>query len=69
MAALGVEKSVEFCGFVSEARKKQLLQIAWIGAGASTIEGWGLGVIESGACGTPTVASDSPGLRESVPRR
>jgi len=64
--SLGVEKSVEFCGFVSEARKKELMQMAWIGAQTSTIEGWGLGVIEAAACGTPTVASDSPGLRESV---
>jgi glycosyltransferase involved in cell wall biosynthesis len=40
--------------------------MAWVGTQTSTIEGWGLGVIEAGACGTPTVASDSPGLRESV---
>jgi len=66
VASLGLEKSVEFCGFVSEARKRELLQMAWIGAQTSTIEGWGLGVIEAAACGTPTVASDSPGLRESV---
>ncbi|HXI83741.1 MAG TPA: glycosyltransferase family 4 protein [Verrucomicrobiae bacterium] len=66
VASLGVEKSVEFCGFVSEARKKELMQMAWIGAQTSTIEGWGLGVIEAAACGTPTVASNSPGLRESV---
>ena len=66
VAALALEKSVEFCGSVSEARKKELLQMAWVGAQTSTIEGWGLGVIEAGACGTPTVASDSPGLRESV---
>ncbi len=66
VASLGAEKSVEFCGFVSEARKKELMQMAWIGAQTSTIEGWGLGVIEAAACGTPTVASDSPGLRESV---
>jgi len=65
-ASLGLEQAVDFCGFVSEARKKELLQMAWVGAQTSTIEGWGLGVIEAGACGTPTVASDSPGLRESV---
>jgi glycosyltransferase involved in cell wall biosynthesis len=65
-ASLGLETAVEFCGFVSETRKKELLQMAWAGAQTSTIEGWGLGVIEAGACGTPTVASDSPGLRESV---
>jgi glycosyltransferase involved in cell wall biosynthesis len=66
VASLGLNKVVESTGFVSEARKKELLQMAWVGAQTSTIEGWGLGVIEAGACGTPTVASDSPGLRESV---
>lgn len=66
VTSLGLQKSVEFCGFVSEARKKELLQLAWVGVQTSTIEGWGLGVIEAGACGTPTVASASPGLRESV---
>lgn len=63
---LGLEAAVEFTGFVTEARKKELLAAAWVGAQTSTIEGWGLGVIEAGACGTPTVASDSRGLRDSV---
>jgi glycosyltransferase involved in cell wall biosynthesis len=31
-------------------------------------EGWGLTVVEAGACGTPVVAADSPGLRDSVRR-
>ena len=29
-------------------------------------EGWGLTVMEASACGTPTIASDVPGLRDSV---
>ena len=29
-------------------------------------EGWGLTVVEAGACGTAVVAADSPGLRDSV---
>jgi glycosyltransferase involved in cell wall biosynthesis len=29
-------------------------------------EGWGITNIEAAACGTPTIASDSPGLRDSV---
>ena len=29
-------------------------------------EGWGLTVIEANACGLPVVASDRPGLRDSV---
>jgi len=66
VAELQVEEAVEFCGFVSEKRKQELMQQSWLGLQTSTIEGWGLGVIEVGACGAPTVASDSPGLRESV---
>ena len=33
---------------------------------ASRKEGWGLSVLEAAACGVPTVATDVPGLRESV---
>ncbi|MBZ0268153.1 glycosyltransferase family 4 protein, partial [bacterium] len=29
-------------------------------------EGWGLTCLEAQACGTPVIASDSPGLREAV---
>jgi glycosyltransferase involved in cell wall biosynthesis len=29
-------------------------------------EGWGISNLEAAACGTATVASDSPGLRDSV---
>jgi glycosyltransferase involved in cell wall biosynthesis len=29
-------------------------------------EGWGISNLEAAACGTPTVASDAPGLRDSV---
>ena len=33
---------------------------------ASEKEGWGLTVIEANSAGTPVVASDAPGLRDSV---
>ena len=29
-------------------------------------EGWGISIMEAAACGTPTVASRSPGLRDAV---
>jgi glycosyltransferase involved in cell wall biosynthesis len=32
----------------------------------STKEGWGLTVVESNAFGVPNVATDAPGLRDSV---
>jgi glycosyltransferase involved in cell wall biosynthesis len=63
---LGLERDVEFQGYVSEEQKKRLLLESWVGVQTSSNEGWGLAVTEAGACGVPTVASDSPGLRESV---
>lgn len=63
---LGVADRVRFHGFVSEERKLELLRRSWIHVLTSPKEGWGISSIEAAACGTPTVASDAPGLRESV---
>lgn len=65
-ARLGVEERVEFLGYVTEARKRDLFRTAWANIFPSPKEGWGMTNIEAAACGTPTIASDSPGLRESV---
>jgi glycosyltransferase involved in cell wall biosynthesis len=64
--ALAVTDLVTFVGFVSEARKRDLMRAAWATVQPSPKEGWGITNVEAAACGTPTVASDSPGLRESV---
>jgi glycosyltransferase involved in cell wall biosynthesis len=58
--------AVTFQGFVSEARKLSLLRGAWANLFPSPKEGWGITVVEAAACGTPSIASDSPGLRDSV---
>ena len=63
---LGVAERVRFAGFVSEQEKRNLLARAWVHALTSPREGWGITSIEASACGTATVASDSPGLRETV---
>ena len=63
---LGVEARVSFLGFVDDARKIELMRTSWIHGLASPKEGWGITNLEAGACGTPSVTSDSPGLRESV---
>ena len=63
---LGVGDRVEFMGFVKEPTKLKLLQSSWVHVLTSPKEGWGISVLEAAACGTPSVASDSPGLRESV---
>ncbi len=65
-ARLGLGDSVEFLGYVSEEEKLRLLRKSWVHVLASPKEGWGISVLEAAACGTPTVASDSPGLRDSV---
>jgi len=58
--------AVRFHGFVSEEQKLELFRRAWANVFPSPKEGWGITVIEAAACGTPSIASDSPGLRDSV---
>jgi glycosyltransferase involved in cell wall biosynthesis len=65
-ASLELQKAVVFHGFVSEERKIDLMRGAWANVFPSPKEGWGITVIEAAACGTPSLASDSPGLRDSV---
>ena len=43
-----------------------MLRRAWGLVFASPKEGWGITNLEAAACGTPVVASNSPGIRESV---
>lgn len=63
---LGLGGSVRFTGFVSDPERDRLLAESRVCACASVKEGWGLTVVESNAVGTPNVASDAPGLRDSV---
>lgn len=60
------EEAVRFHGFVSHADKLRLLRTTWANVFPSPKEGWGITIIEAAACGTPSLASDSPGLRDSV---
>ena len=66
VARLGLERAVTFHGFVSEERKIDLMRWSWANVFPSPKEGWGITVVEAAACGTPSLASDSPGLRDSV---
>jgi glycosyltransferase involved in cell wall biosynthesis len=63
---LGLGVAARFLGFVPDADKRRLLRRAWAVVLASPKEGWGMSNVEAAACGTPALASDSPGLRESV---
>ncbi|MGQ0812911.1 MAG: glycosyltransferase family 4 protein [Gemmatimonadota bacterium] len=66
VSRLGLERSVEFAGFVSEEQKANLFRHAWVHVLTSSKEGWGITNIEAAACGTPTIASDVAGLRDSI---
>jgi glycosyltransferase involved in cell wall biosynthesis len=57
---------VEFTGRVSEEEKHRLMCSAWLLVHPALIEGWGIVVAEAAIRGTPTVAFDVPGLRDSV---
>jgi len=66
VARLGLADRVRFRGAVSEVEKRDLLRRAWGLVFPSAKEGWGIANVEAAACGTPAVASDRPGLRDSV---
>jgi glycosyltransferase involved in cell wall biosynthesis len=63
---LGLEDTIEFVGYVNREEKADLYRRARVVVNPSAKEGWGLTVIEANACGTPVVAADSQGLRDSV---
>lgn len=63
---LGLSEIVSFPGHVREQEKVDYLRRAHVVANPSPKEGWGLTGVEANACGTPVVASDSPGLRDSI---
>lgn len=63
---LDLGERVRFLGRISEADKLALLRRAWALVFASPKEGWGITNLEAAACATPVVASNSPGIRESV---
>lgn len=62
----GVRNYTHILGHVTEEEKVRLYRKSWVVATASLIEGWGLTVIESNACGTPNIAYNVPGLNESI---
>ena len=64
--SLDLGDRVRFLGRISEPDKLALLRRAWALVFASPKEGWGITNLEAAACATPVVASNSPGIRESV---
>ena len=65
VARLGLH-DVTFHGRVPMDRRRELVRGAHVHLFTSHREGWGLVVSEAGADGTPSVAYDAPGVRDSV---
>jgi glycosyltransferase involved in cell wall biosynthesis len=63
---LGLEEHIRLPGRVSDQARSDLLGRAWVTVAPSLAEGWGLTVLEANTLGTPAVAYDVPGLRDSV---
>jgi len=59
-------EGVSFFGNVSDVEKLHLLERAHMLLVPSVREGWGLVAIEANSRGTPSIAYDVPGLRDSI---
>ncbi len=64
---LGVKGRLLLPGFVPEEVMLALFQSAELAVFPSLYEGYGLPVVDSMACGTPTIAGDNSSLREILP--
>ncbi len=64
--ANGIEKNVQFLGYVEEKKKLNILKKSYLLLHASVKEGWGIVVIEAASQSTPAVVYNVPGLSESV---
>lgn len=63
---LQIADRTRFLGRIDERAKVSLLRRSWATLFASPKEGWGITNLEAAASGTPVIASNSPGIRESV---
>jgi len=63
---LDLDRSVDFQGFLPWDELVRTLHRCHVFLNPSPKEGWGLTVVEANQCGLPVVASDRPGLKDSV---
>ena len=66
VADLNLSNSVHFLGRVSDEDRNELYAKSWLAVQPSSHEGWGITVIEANFFGCPVVASNIPGLCDSV---
>jgi glycosyltransferase involved in cell wall biosynthesis len=63
---LGAGAFVSLPGRVTDEELRDLYRRAWIVTSSSHREGWGMSLTEAAACGTPAVAVDIAGHRDSI---
>ena len=63
---LNMQDYVEFTGRISSEELSGIVASSWLNVHTSVTEGWGLSILEAAASGTPTVAYDVPGVRDTV---
>lgn len=66
VAQIGAADWIRLSGRASDEELRSLYRRAWVVASASLAEGWGMTLTEAAACGTPAVATDIAGHRDSV---
>lgn len=66
IAQLDASSWIRLAGRVSDDELRTLYQRAWVVTSASLAEGWGMTLTEAAACGTPSVATDIAGHRDSI---
>lgn len=66
IAQLDATSWIRLAGRVSDEELRTLYRRAWVVTSASLAEGWGMTLTEAAACGTPAVATDIAGHRDSI---
>lgn len=66
IAQLDASSWIRLAGRVSDEELRTLYRRAWVVTSASLAEGWGMTLTEAAACGTPAVATDIAGHRDSI---
>jgi len=66
IAAFDAHSWIRLAGRVSDEELLSLYRRAWLVASTSIAEGWGMTLTEAAGCGTPAVATDIAGHRDSV---
>jgi glycosyltransferase involved in cell wall biosynthesis len=66
ISSIDAQSWIRLAGRVSDEELLSLYRKAWLVASASIAEGWGMTLTEAAGCGTPSVATDIAGHRDSV---